>query len=154
MAAFALLLIVATLNRETALFLVFVQAGYAVCYRRRDIRWSVGLLLLWGLTYAGVRWYQGPADNPFTLVYVWQTNWQPDRIRQGLVVLLTVFLPLLLIRRVPRPLWPLAVTTALWTGAIVVFGHWRETGRMALAYLPVLWIFAAAAHWGSAQIRI
>lgn len=63
------LVCVATLNRETAVFIPFM-----FWFVTGDWRHTAGLWLVWALTYGCIRLLVGPVPTQLTLGYIWEIN--------------------------------------------------------------------------------
>lgn len=119
------LVVVATLNRETGVFLVLL--AFLVTWR-----WRLApvLGLTWAVTYGGIRLHYADAINYYTLAKIWHYNTATYRFAYFLVGLpLFGWLPVLAARGYRDAPWMLqraAWATVPYLAAIAVFGIWRE----------------------------
>lgn len=127
------LTLVATLNRETAVFLPLL----ALLTTRRW-RLAFGMGIVWAATYGAIRLYYGDVPVHVTLAQIWHLN--QERLPWFLLGLaLFGWLPLLAVRgyRYADPFLQRAAWAALpYLAAIAVFGIWREF-RLFLPLLPL-----------------
>lgn len=72
---FLFVLVLATLNRETAAFLVLLWASYRLAGDRSHatIGWAAGYALTWALVFAGLRWYRGLQHYDYVML---RENWE------------------------------------------------------------------------------
>ena len=139
----AVLIAVATFNRETAIFLVllyFVTSDFSA----RAWGWTVLYAAIWATCYGIVRFVGGEADRYWTLERVWRTNMsQPQLAVVNATLLLGVFWLFaalgwrhapLFVRRTAFVIPAYLLTIALW-------GIWWEV-RLLMPLYPMLFALA------------
>lgn len=139
---YAILVILASLNRETGVFLALIWIAYhADEWRARRFWLNAGLLLLtYGAVTAALHIGIGNADH---ILGLWGTlALNIKRLGDGLF-LNTMLLPLWIMaakgyRGAPPALKRLAWVGVLSVGAILVGGSWAEMPRLALVVYPLV----------------
>lgn len=138
---FALVIILATLNRETALFLVLAYGALVMATRRwHALPWLAVYAGLWLLTYFFILHQIGPGVRYWTLDRILLTNieaFAPQSIWLLLALLgvwwLFAWQGLASSQGYLRVMLPVC---ALYVLTIVIWGHWYEV-RLWLPILPV-----------------
>ena len=129
------LVIIAALNRETAIFIPALALLVL-----RDWRHVIGLLVVWAAVYGGLRLYFGPVPVDLSLAEIWAIN-----TGRGLLPFL-LGLPLFgwLFwyagkgwKVAPEPLRWAALVIPLYLALVAVFGVWYEW-RLILPLFPLL----------------
>lgn len=138
----ALLMLVATLNRETGIFIVFFFLAVAPL-DRPHVRSAAMLLTIWAATFWGLRWYAGDAPRFFDL----QTTWVGNTASLGQVAIAATSWMLLLgafwlyaamgISRAPAFVRRTALVLPVYVLTILVWGTWVEV-RLWLPMYPVI----------------
>lgn len=132
---YALVIFVATLNRETAVFLVTL-----VWLVTRRWGLSAALVIVWSVTYGGLRLAYGDVHTLYTLAEIWQFNTASYRLAYFLIgAALFSWIPVATVRGhgdAPRFLRRAAWAAVPYMAAIAVFGVWREF-RLFLPLLPL-----------------
>jgi hypothetical protein len=136
LAIYAALVIIASLNRETGLLLVFLHAAYF------PARWLQTALLaaVWGMVTLAIHLALGNADHVLGLVGTLQYNLDtlPDVIFANAPLIPLLLLVLMSYRhasnRAKRLLW----ITLGYVAAILVGGAWSETQRLILPVIPLI----------------
>jgi hypothetical protein len=149
-ALFALIVIVACLNRETGLALPLAGLLLARCHGR-SLRPMLAMLALGIVVVALVRVVQGDAVRVWTL----------DRVLARNLVTLHESVPLLALllgagwwrlrawRRAPRTLLALLPVVAVYALMVAAFGLWRELSRLFLPTLPIVLALALSPRLNS-----
>jgi len=132
----------ATLNRETGVFIPLIYAAYHFDHwRKRRYRINVGVLLMtFAAVFVAIHWVMGSAEHVLgiggTLAY------NLDNLRDGILINL-ILLPLWFIGifayntlpdRYRRLLW----VAALMLAAIVIGAAWGEAARLVLVAMPLV----------------
>lgn len=144
--------VLATLNRETALFMVLMIALVS-----RNLRLSTILGAAWAITYGALRIYFGSAEPVFTLHQTILMNLQP--VSASFVILLLWFSGSILYAAWKgRDAAPELVQRAAWyipfyLVAVAVFGVWTEI-RLLLPLIPVLAPLAMAGFERESSRRV
>jgi hypothetical protein len=141
-ASLAALLLIATLNRETAIFIIFLYF-VTVPLDRRHIQIGVGYLAIWATVFYAVRWYAGEARRYFDLETTWHGN--THSVEQLVIaasswVLLLGALWIYAAMGVSRAPWFVrrtALVFPVYLVTILVWGMWLEV-RLLLPMYPVL----------------
>lgn len=133
--AFGVLVVLATLNRETAF--VLPVALFAVT---RNWRMALGIGALWGITYAALRLVFGSAEHIVTLPYLWQQN-TGEYLAYALLhnaFMLPMWIGAALNYRRAHPvLQRLLIVAAVYMPFALVWGQWYEV-RLQWLMLPLL----------------
>ncbi|HYB94809.1 MAG TPA: hypothetical protein VEC39_07535 [Vicinamibacterales bacterium] len=137
------LIAVATLNRETAIFLALLHLGTSDFSRQAWIR-TTAYVGIWAAIYGVVRTMGGDAERYWTMELVWRTNLsQPQLAVFNVSMLLGVFWVLAVlgwqyapafIRRSALIVPPYLLTVAIW-------GIWWEV-RLLMPLYPILFALA------------
>lgn len=139
----------ATLNRETAVFLVAAHAavrstGWSWTTARVRIppawKWTAAMALVWAAVFAGLRAAIGAVEPDVPVGIIWRHNLQEwPRAAWNLLVFLgpAAWLAARGFARAPRPLRAACWFLPGYAAAIAVFGMWYEI-RMFLSFLTVL----------------
>lgn len=142
---FVLLVVVGTLNRETALLLPLAYAAVYVTEWRTRGYWLRGALFggVWAAAFVGLRVWLGPAPEAVDPAFAWALNTgnvsnATHRSVNGILNNL-LFLPIWLLylsnwRYAPAPLKRLALPALVYAGMFLVFGVWDEVRLL----LPLL----------------
>lgn len=134
--AYAVLLALAALTRETSVILVAV---YAAWHGRKGWRQTVGLFLLWAAITAAVHLHMGTAPH----VLGWRGTWDYNMHTLSAAVLLNLpLLPLVVLAfrnyRASSPVFKrFAWLSVLFIGAASVGAAWSET-RVLLPIFPLI----------------
>ncbi len=140
--ALAALLAIATLNRETAIFIVFFYVA-VVPFDRTHLRIATGYLAIWAAVYWAVRWYAGDAPRYIDLQTAWHVNTssleQLGIAATSWALLLGAFwvYAVLGTRRAPPVVGRTALVLPIYLLTILVWGNWIEV-RLLLPMYPVL----------------
>ncbi len=141
-----LLVAVASLNRETGIFVVLLFAATQPL-TRRNLLTTIAYAGVWAAVFIGVRWFGGEADRYWELGRIWRTNLS----QPGLTVYnVTAFLGVMWIfavigfRRAPAFLQRAAMVIPAYAGAVLVWGLWWEV-RLLLPLLPLVLPLALSA---------
>lgn len=138
----ALLTLIATLNRETGIFIVFFVLTVAPL-DRRHLRSAAVLLAIWAATFWGLRWYAGDAPRFFDLQTTWHGN---THTLEQLAIAATSWILLLGafwlyaamgISRAPAFVRRTALVLPAYALTILVWGTWVEV-RLWLPMYPVI----------------
>jgi hypothetical protein len=147
---YAVILILASLNRETSAFLVLAYALVAWRCNRLNGRFLALLTAIWLTVFIGLRLtLNAPSEGTYGLPYIVAENL--ERLPGGFVYLVLFiggvgFTSVLGWRYAPpfvRALLPMVVA---YVGAILVFGIWGEV-RLWLPIVPLLLVMA----WGAVK---
>jgi hypothetical protein len=135
----ALLLALATLNRETAIFIVAIFAVTRV--RSRDtVIAAAGYGALWLAIFAALRYFGGDAERYWTLDRVWRTNMSQPQLAAFHVAALFgagwIFATLGW-RHAPRFVQWSALIVIPYLVTVAIWGIWWEV-RLLLPMMPIL----------------
>ncbi len=138
----ALLTLIATLNRETGIFVVFFLLAVAPL-DRRHVRSAATLLTIWAATFWGLRWYAGDAPRFFDLRTTWHGN--THTIEQLMIAATSWLLMLgalwlyavMGISRAPAFVRRSALVLPAYALTILMWGAWVEV-RLWLPMYPVI----------------
>lgn len=139
----AALIVLATFNRETAIFLVllyFVTSDFS----RRALSWTTLYAALWAIVYGTVRLVGGEADRYWTVQRVYQTNLsQPNLALFNITLLLGAFWLLAVLgwRHAPVFVRRTTLVVPAYLVTIAVWGIWWEV-RLLMPLYPVLFALA------------
>jgi hypothetical protein len=139
----AALIVLATFNRETAIFLVllyFVTSDFS----RRALSWTTLYAALWAIVYSTVRLVGGEADRYWTVQRVYQTNLsQPNLALFNITLLLGAFWLLAVLgwRHAPAFVRRTTLVVPAYLVTIAVWGIWWEV-RLLMPLYPVLFALA------------
>ena len=151
---FACLVVVASLNRETGVFLPFL---YLICNTRWKNLWNssssvttrfnpvlifLGYLSLWVLTYGGLRHFLGQAPHAMSIRMIWQANIFPHSLKFALTNILLFMgfsgiFAILGFSKSPKFAQRSVLIVLLYLPAYLLFGLWREV-RLLLPMYPVI----------------
>lgn len=136
---FALLVAVATLNRETAIFLI---ALFAVTQplNRDTIKTVLGYFAIWLVIFVGLRYLGGDAERYWTIDLVFRTNVSQLWLAAfNITVLLGVFwvFALLGLPRAPAFVRRSALVIPAYLAAVAIWGIWWEV-RLLMPLYPLL----------------
>lgn len=149
----AFLVTIATLNRETAVFIVFLFA-VTHTWTRRNLAAAAGYAAIWLVVFLGVRLVMGPGERYWDLDRIWRTNLsQPGLTLYNLTAFLGVMwiFALLGLRHAPGFVRRTAWVIPAYLIVIGVWGIWWEV-RLLMALLPVIltlslsWLFEPASE--------
>jgi len=140
-------IVVAALNRETAIFLALAccLTGLDPAERQRS-RSALALgglwVVLWLAVFVGLRWIRGVADHLVTVSEIWAINTTPKYLARALVnhaLFGGAFgvLAILGFRHAPRHVRRSAYVVPLYLAAVAVFGMWFEV-RLLMPLYPIL----------------
>lgn len=138
----ALLMLVATLNRETGIFIVFFFLA-VIPLDRRHLRDAAILLAIWAATFWGLRWHAGDAPRFFDLQTTWHGNThtleQLGIAATSWILLLGAFwlYAAMGISRAPAFVRRTALVLPAYALTILVWGTWVEV-RLWLPMYPVI----------------
>lgn len=139
----AVLIALATFNRETAIFLVmlyFVTSDFS----RKALAWTAGYAAIWTVIYGAVRLVGGDADRYWTIERVYQTNLsQPNLAVFNITLLLGAFWVFALLgwRHAPAFVRRTTLVVPAYLGTVAVWGIWWEV-RLLMPLYPVLFALA------------
>ena len=137
------LVAIASLNRETACFLVllFVLTGRGSWKRRSHWLWAAAYLAVWAAAFGSLRMAIGWRPHSLTLTQIFQANMQSLAIAIPLKVFLFLGPFWLCVRRGWRVASAVVQGGVLTFGCFVIFGvpwaYWSET-RLWMPYYAVL----------------
>jgi hypothetical protein len=142
LAAFALLVAVASLNRETAVYLPLAYLLTVGRPRGHDIAVFLGLLAVWAAVFLGLRYELGGAPTDITVAEVWRANTTAKALLHTVVNVgsLVGALSLLAAWGLPRaPTFACRVAwlVPLYLAALVPFALWWEV-RLWWSLYPIL----------------
>ena len=137
-----LLMLVATLNRETGIFIAFFLLAVAPL-DRPHLRRAAVLLTIWAATFLGLRWYAGDAPRYFDLQTTWHGN--THTLEQLAIAATSWILRLgafwlyaaIGISRAPAFVRRSALVLPAYALTILVWGTWVEV-RLWLPMYPVI----------------
>lgn len=140
-AAFAVIVAVSTLNRETALLLplaYMTTQWRGAHYGRR----AVLFVAAWGVVFVGLRLAFGSAPDEVTIAAAWANNTSGGWWTQEALMKYVFFLPLAVFyacqfRRQPTFLRRLAPVAAVYLALYLAFGFWHEV-RLLLPLLVII----------------
>jgi hypothetical protein len=141
---YVLLVVLASLNRETGLILVLAFAAmHLPHWRQRRIQgWGLVYAALWLVTYVGIRSWRGAAPDAFPISAVFAMNTQSTLTAEAFLfnlfyspLFVSVPLAWRWLNTELRRLWILVGIPYLL--AILVFGLWNET-RLLMPIMPLL----------------
>lgn len=136
---FALLVAVATLNRETAIFLVAIFAVTSPL-TRETAKSGLGYLCVWLVIFFGIRYLAGDAERYWSLERVFRTNLsQPSLAAFNIAVLLGIFwvFAALGFTRAPAFVRRSALVIPAYLGVVALWGIWWEV-RLLMPLYPLL----------------
>jgi hypothetical protein len=134
-----LLITVATLNRETAIFLVLL---YAVTQppTKKNLQTTLVFAVIWASVFAGVRSVAGPGERYWELERIWRTNIS----QPGLTLYnLTAFLGVMWLfavagfSRAPKFVRRTAAIVPVYIAVVAIWGIWWEV-RLLMSLLPIV----------------
>lgn len=136
---FALLVAVATLNRETAIFLI---ALFAVTQpmTKATVKFVAGYFGIWLVIFVGLRFLGGDAERYWTIDLVFRTNVSQWWLAAfNITVLLGVFwiFALLGLPRAPAFVRRSALVIPAYLAAVAIWGIWWEV-RLLMPLYPLL----------------
>ena len=141
-----LLVALASLNRETGIFVVFLFAATQPL-TRRNVLTALVYTAIWAAVFVGVRLYGGEAERYWELARIWRTNIsQPGLTLYNVTALLGVMWLFAVIgfRRAPPFVRRAAVVVPAYAGAVALWGLWWEV-RLLLPLLPLVLPLALSA---------
>jgi len=144
-AVYSAIIVLATLNRETAVLLplafmaLHAPRGRSSWYRRR----AALFLAMWGGVFVGLRLWLGAAPDTLTVAETWQMNTGGGWYSIVAMLKNAFFVPVWILaavhaRLAPAPLQRLALVGLPYLALCLVFGLWHEV-RLLLPLL-VLWL--------------
>lgn len=139
----AVLIVLATFNRETAIFLVllyFVTSDFS----RHAFTWTAIYGAVWSAVYLSIRYVGGDADRYWTIPLVLRTNLsQPGLTAFNVTVLLGAFWIFAALgwSQAPRFVRRTALIVPAYLITIAVWGIWWEV-RLLMPLYPVLFALA------------
>lgn len=151
----AAVVLVASLNRETAVFIpvAFAAANFApprampreMVSRRKALLLTLGYLALWGVVFLALRWLRGPAEPVETIDSVLGRNLRPTALRNlfvnlGLFLGPLWFLTILGFRKAPIFVRRVAWVIPFYVVAVALWGVWYEV-RLLMPLYPILVAF-------------
>jgi hypothetical protein len=139
----ALLIALATFNRETAIFLVLLHLVTSDWSRAAWLR-TCGYGAMWAAITLLVRWVGGDAERYWTVDLVWRTNLsQPQLAVFNLTLLLGAFWIFAMLgwRRAPAFVRKSALIVPAYVITVAVWGIWWEV-RLLMPLYPVLFALA------------
>lgn len=139
---YALVVMIATLNRPSAVLLValFGLCAWQTGRLRREWRWLLLYALLWAVTFALIQLQQGTGGYYWTRERIWARNLEtiPDAALHVGLLLGVWWLWAARGLRQAQGYWrAVALALVLYGGMIALFGIWRET-RLLVPMLPLL----------------
>ena len=155
----AVVTVIATLNRETAIFIpfAFLIANFGVLRKTLDgsivrcptVARLVVLTLCWALVYGGVRLAEGDAPRVITVPEMWTLNIKPENLLRTLTQhcffgVLLYPLALLGYRRAPRFARELTIIIPFYMALLALFSLWWEV-RLLMPLYPILLPLALSA---------
>lgn len=139
----AVIVALATLNRETAIFLVmlyFVTSDFS----RRAYTWTAIYAAIWAVIYGTVRMVGGDADRYWTLLRVYQTNLsQPNLAALNVSLFFGAFWIFAALgwRHAPSFVRRTALIVPAYAVTVAAWGIWWEV-RLLMPLYPVLFALA------------
>ena len=141
---YAALVVLTTLNRETAIMLPIAYLAVEAPHFRARRYWFYGLLfgLCWLVPYGGMRLVLGAAPDTLTAAQTWANNTTQGWVK-GEALLKNIFvLPLwvasfLVIRRAPPMLQRIVLVAVVYVPLMLIFGQWNEI-RLQLPLFALL----------------
>jgi hypothetical protein len=151
-----LLVAVASLNRETGIFLALLFAVTHSLTRRNILTTMIYVAVSAGV-FAGVRWLGGEAERYWEVGRIWRTNIsQPGLTLYNVTALLGVMWVFAItgFSRAPGFVRRAAIVIPVYAGAVAVWGLWWEV-RLLLPLLPLVLPLALSALFepGDASAR-
>jgi hypothetical protein len=141
--ALAALVLIASLTRETSIFIVFFYVA-TMPLDRRHVQIAAGYLAIWAAVFLSVRWYAGQTGTYWDLATIWLAN--THTVEQILIaatswaLFLGVFwlFAALGISRAPAFVRRTALVVPVYLVTILIWGIWIEAGRLWMSMYPVL----------------
>jgi hypothetical protein len=148
LAAFALVVAVASLNRETAIYLPLAYLLTVGRPRSRDIAIFLGLVAVWAAVFLGLRYELGGAPAEMTVAEAWRMNTTAKALRSTAINAGLGFGALSLLAAWGLPRAPAfarraACLVPLYLAALIPFALWWEV-RLWTSLYPVLLPLALA----------
>jgi hypothetical protein len=133
------LIAIATLNRETGIFLVLLFAVTQPA-TKVNVQAAIVFAAIWASVFLGVRYFSGPGERYWELERIWRTNLS----QPGLTVYnLTAFLGVMWIfaaagfSRAPAFVRRTALVVPVYLAVVAVWGIWWEV-RLLMPLLPIV----------------
>lgn len=139
----AALLVVATLNRETAIFIVLLYV-VASPLDRSHLQRALGYFLIWATLFVGLRYAYGPAERYWDLATIWQGNTiDRDQVVIAMTNVALLFgalwvFAVLGVRRAPAFVRRTALVLPVYLITVLVWGIWVEVRLLQPLYPIVL----------------
>lgn len=139
--ALAILIAIASLNRETAVFIVFLYFVTSV-RDRHSAFWGAAYAAIWLSVFVGLRWWVAAPPAELPLADLWRTNITPEQLGLTAVNVTLLLGPLLLLAplgyvHAPAFVRRSALVAGPYLATIVVFGLWWEV-RLLMPLYPVV----------------
>lgn len=133
------LVIIASLTRETAIFIVIS----CIAHNRKVSPVAMALSAIWLAVFFGLRCWLGDAPRSVTVAEIWGENSSPRGIYEGAINGLVFFGVLWFatiahVRQSPPYLKSMALVGLLYLATVLAFGRWEETRLLMLLYPIVL----------------
>ncbi len=140
-----LVVLLASLNRETAVFLPLLYAVTSPLTKKNVVT-AIALFATWAVVFVGVRLVPGDAYRYWTLDTIWSWNRNPEHLTlaaQNVVLLLGAFwlFAALGFRRSPPFVQRSAVVMVPYLATLLVWGAWSEV-RLLTPLYPILFSLA------------
>lgn len=133
------LIAIATLNRETAIFIVLLFAATQPL-TGRNVKTSLVYAAIWATVFVGVRYLLGPGERYWELERIWRTNIsQPGLTLYNLTAFLGVMWIFAIagVGRAPGFVRRTALVIPAYFAVVAVWGIWWEV-RLLLPMLPIV----------------
>lgn len=133
----AVLMVLASFNRETGILLASLYAAY---YWREKTRESIALVLIWTVITAGIHIVIGTYPHMLGLsgTLFYNLNNLPDAVIANLLLAPLVIATALGYRHAPTRLQRLTLVSLVYVAAVFVGGAWGESQRLLLPVLPLV----------------
>lgn len=133
------LVIIASLTRETSIFIVIAY----IVHNRKVSPVAIVLSLIWLAVFFGLRYWLGDTPRSVTVAEIWAENSSPRGLYEGAVNGLVFFGVLWFatiahVRQSPPYLKSMVLVGLLYLATVLIFGRWEETRLLMLLYPIVL----------------
>lgn len=153
--ALAALVLVATFNRETAVFIPFIYlfANFKLALFKRDgfTSWNTWkpvviffiYLACWAVVFLGLRLWLGQAEQVQSISWLWDTNTQRNLLIRAVINILLFMgafwlFALLAFPKAPSFLRRTSLVILLYLPAVLIFGLWYEVRLLMPLYALVV----------------
>lgn len=135
-----LVIIAATFNRETAIFIPLLFFAVTLGKSKRMFGLGCVYCVLFLITYAGIRYLMGHAEHVRPISFIWEMNASGWKQALGRFLLWAgLFTPVAIagFKRSPEFVRRAALVIPFYLIAIAVWGRWRET-RLLIPLYPII----------------